>query len=210
VRRSNADKRFAVLRLVKDAEWGGNSLRWIAEEAGVSHDLVRRVKDELQLDDSSSSHIRTTGKDGKVRPASRQKPASASGDRSTKNRNADIEDEAELWAIRHQLARRNLSPHDCKLFIWRLYNASKKDVGRPTNKLDQNEPITTGEPVGDPDEDVPFEELLPGDNAMEKLSAVAEKEYRKARSALGVLVRYFAAKEIDDEGLLDRIGSLIG
>jgi hypothetical protein len=151
VRRSNADKRFAVLRLLKDAEWDQNSLRWIAEEAGVSHDLVRRVKGELQLDDSSSSHIRTTGKDGKVRPASRQKPGSVVGDRSPKHRDADIEDEA--------------CPN-CQACSW-VEDAEGEVCGKCGHPF--------GEPVGDPDEEA--SQTVDRKNQQDERT----KAYKKAR-----------------------------
>lgn len=48
------------------------------------------------------------------------------------------EDEAEEWIIRRQLARRNLNPHDFKVFIGKLYNATKQDAGGDRKSKGQN------------------------------------------------------------------------
>ncbi len=44
LRRSNADKRRAVLRLLEDREWSQWSDRSMARRCGVSHDLVNRMR----------------------------------------------------------------------------------------------------------------------------------------------------------------------
>lgn len=56
LRRSNADKRAAVLTLLRDAEWCGWSDREIARRCGVSPDTVGRIRRELapSLSDSDS------------------------------------------------------------------------------------------------------------------------------------------------------------
>jgi hypothetical protein len=70
LRRSNEDKRRAVLTLLRDAEWAAKSDRWIAEKAAVHHQLVGRLRAELgSLDDSSSDPSTPAvrlGKDGRV------------------------------------------------------------------------------------------------------------------------------------------------
>lgn len=47
LRRSNADKRRAVEKLLRDEEWGGRADRWVAEQAKVSNHLVASVREEL-------------------------------------------------------------------------------------------------------------------------------------------------------------------
>ena len=54
LRRSNEDKRKAVLTLLEDAEWGQWSERKIAEVCGVSHPLVAGVRASLVTGNSSS------------------------------------------------------------------------------------------------------------------------------------------------------------
>lgn len=49
LRRSNADKRKAVLMLLKDEEWGRRADNWIATTANVSPTLVARVRAELEI-----------------------------------------------------------------------------------------------------------------------------------------------------------------
>lgn len=45
----------------------------------------------------------------------------------------ESEDEAEVWALRKQLGRRNLSTRDYKLLLGRLYNKTRKRPGKPGN-----------------------------------------------------------------------------
>lgn len=56
LRRTNEDKRRAVLTLLNDSEWGQWSAREIARRCGVHHQLVERLRPEVasSLDDSSS------------------------------------------------------------------------------------------------------------------------------------------------------------
>lgn len=63
LRRTNADKRRAVLLLLNDAEWSGKSDRWIAEKCGVSPQTVSNHREQLSNLDSSPR----TGQDGKTR-----------------------------------------------------------------------------------------------------------------------------------------------
>jgi hypothetical protein len=51
LRRSNEDKRRAVLLLLEDEEWGKASDRWIAERCRVSDHTVARVRAELASED---------------------------------------------------------------------------------------------------------------------------------------------------------------
>lgn len=60
LRRTNKDKRNAVLTLLNDEEWQNKSTREIAEKAGVGNNLVARIKKEYDI---SSDKI--IGKDGK-------------------------------------------------------------------------------------------------------------------------------------------------
>lgn len=53
------------------------------------------------------------------------------------------DDAAERWILRHQLARRNLSPHDYKLALGRLYNSEKKDPNRPPEKVRQSDGVNS-------------------------------------------------------------------
>jgi hypothetical protein len=43
MRRTNADKRRAVLRLLEDPEWNANGIRWVARKAGVSEGFVHKL-----------------------------------------------------------------------------------------------------------------------------------------------------------------------
>jgi len=50
------------------------------------------------------------------------------------------------WILRNQLGRRNLHPDAASLMRGRLYNMSKKPVGKPLGTiLDQNDPISTAD-----------------------------------------------------------------
>ncbi len=73
LRRTNADKRRAVLCLLEDEEWVQRSDRWIAEQCGVHHDLVSDVRKETT--GGGFRHLTETrqGQDGKVYPASRER-----------------------------------------------------------------------------------------------------------------------------------------
>ena len=53
LRRSNADKRRAVMTLLEDAEWGQWSARQIAKQCGVSADFVARMRRDQSGDVSS-------------------------------------------------------------------------------------------------------------------------------------------------------------
>lgn len=52
LRRTNEDKRRAVMTLLQDAEWGGWSDREIARRAGVSNNFVSILRSSLSSNDS--------------------------------------------------------------------------------------------------------------------------------------------------------------
>jgi hypothetical protein len=60
LRRTNADKRRAVLTLLNDKEWGKKSDRWIAEKCDVGHPLVAEIRKS-----NGSSSIARESKDGR-------------------------------------------------------------------------------------------------------------------------------------------------
>lgn len=64
LRRCSADKRQAVMTLLKDKEWAAKSDRWIAEQAGVSHTFVAEIRNELAPPTREPAATRT-GRDGK-------------------------------------------------------------------------------------------------------------------------------------------------
>lgn len=66
LRRTNADKRHAVAMLLADREWAAKSDRWIADQCGVHHDLVYRIRPKDQVGENATCR---TGKDGKQQPA---------------------------------------------------------------------------------------------------------------------------------------------
>jgi hypothetical protein len=70
LRRTNGDKRRAVLVLLGDAEWAQRSDRWIAEKCGVSNTFVASLRAQVSTVDTSQVRM---GKDGKQQPA--RKPA---------------------------------------------------------------------------------------------------------------------------------------
>ena len=47
LKRTNADKRRAVTMVLSDDEWRAKSDRWIAEQCGVDHKFVGKVRDQL-------------------------------------------------------------------------------------------------------------------------------------------------------------------
>lgn len=53
------------------------------------------------------------------------------------------EDDAFEWAIRQQLARRNLTPQEYNLLVGRLYNERKKTRGRPAKKIGHSDLINS-------------------------------------------------------------------
>lgn len=67
LRRSNQDKRHAVLMLLADREWAKRSDAWIAEKCGVSQPFVSKVREPITVIGSTEKR---TGRDGKQRPAS--------------------------------------------------------------------------------------------------------------------------------------------
>lgn len=61
LKRTNADKRKAVLTLLQDAEWGKRSDSWIAEKCRVHHETVAAIRRESTCEIASQR----TGKDGR-------------------------------------------------------------------------------------------------------------------------------------------------
>ena len=74
LRRTNADKRRAVMTLLADEEWAMKSDRWIAKACAVSDMLVAGLRPK-QLQDSCSSPPARTGLDGKTRRMATPKAA---------------------------------------------------------------------------------------------------------------------------------------
>lgn len=71
LRRTNADKKRAVERLLSDEEWGKWSDRAIAEKCGVSHNFVGEIRRSLSSDDSEPTgngfqSNERTGRDGRT------------------------------------------------------------------------------------------------------------------------------------------------
>lgn len=79
LKRSNADKRCAVLTLLGDAEWSTKSDRWIAERCRVSAPFVAGLRPTtVNVYSSNPAETTKTGKDGKARrPRKPQKPNTA-------------------------------------------------------------------------------------------------------------------------------------
>lgn len=67
-RRSNADKRIAVIAALRDDEWSTWSSRVIASAVGVSHQFVENVRAEVSTVDTCDEPPRS-GADGKSYPA---------------------------------------------------------------------------------------------------------------------------------------------
>ncbi|MEL6343727.1 MAG: hypothetical protein AAFV53_11390 [Myxococcota bacterium] len=67
LRRTNEDKRRAVLTVLRDPEWGLESNRQIAEWCGVTHPTVGKIRKEFNLGRAGEGGVITRmGKDGKV------------------------------------------------------------------------------------------------------------------------------------------------
>ena len=64
LRRTNADKRRAVLRMLEDYEWSQWSNRQIANCCAVDEGLVRKLRPDVTADNPQST--RRTGKDGRT------------------------------------------------------------------------------------------------------------------------------------------------
>lgn len=72
LRRTNADKRHAVLMLLRDPEWSTKSDRWVADKCGVSHTFVALQREALATV-ANAPETRTT-KDGREYPSARKAP----------------------------------------------------------------------------------------------------------------------------------------
>jgi len=68
LRRTNADKRYAVKMLLGDPEWAKRSVNWIAQTCRVSGNLVRDV---FKKGSCSSARSRVKAPDGRTFPAHR-------------------------------------------------------------------------------------------------------------------------------------------
>lgn len=75
LKRTNADKRQAVLVLLEDDEWSTWSDRQIAERCGVSNQFVSNMRAEVSTVDTSPppAAAKRKGKDGKSYPANSPK-----------------------------------------------------------------------------------------------------------------------------------------
>ena len=72
VRRTNADKRHDVTRLLSDPEWSSWSDREIARKCNVSHDFVSRTRrDDVSLNDTSTGKRKDSA--GRLQPATKPK-----------------------------------------------------------------------------------------------------------------------------------------
>lgn len=71
LRRTHADKRRAILRLLRDPQWGKRADRWVAERCAVDHKTVAKVRAELEgAGEIPTSPGPREGQDGKSYPAS--------------------------------------------------------------------------------------------------------------------------------------------
>ena len=82
LRRTNADKRKAILSILGRATWSGESNRWIAEKVGVDHHTVAEVRKELKPvgeipnspdETAAPEPPKRTGRDGKQYKATKPK-----------------------------------------------------------------------------------------------------------------------------------------
>lgn len=67
LKRTNADKRRAVMMLLEDEEWSKKSNEWLAEKACVSRELVRTERAKNQPAESAGCTETRLGRDGKER-----------------------------------------------------------------------------------------------------------------------------------------------
>ncbi len=75
LRRTNADKRIAVLYLLGRQPWAKKADRWIAEKCGVSHTFVANVRDESGLATVASEREGRDGRKIKTANIGRRKAA---------------------------------------------------------------------------------------------------------------------------------------
>ncbi|MCU0656651.1 MAG: ParB/RepB/Spo0J family partition protein [Polyangiaceae bacterium] len=66
LRRTNADKKRAVLTLLEDPEWSKRSDHWIAEQAAVSHMTVGRLRADLEATGTLFQSSERVGRDGRT------------------------------------------------------------------------------------------------------------------------------------------------
>lgn len=76
VRRTPADKRLAVIELLKDKEWKRRSMRWIAEAAKVSGHLVSAVIESLppEVEEEEPEQEEAVGEAEDEKPKAKPKP----------------------------------------------------------------------------------------------------------------------------------------
>ncbi|HFD40041.1 MAG TPA: hypothetical protein ENJ31_09405 [Anaerolineae bacterium] len=74
LRRTNADKRNAVLVLLRDDEWRQWSNREIARRAAVSEKMVRMLRQELEREGEIQEATTRIGADGRVQAVGNRKP----------------------------------------------------------------------------------------------------------------------------------------
>lgn len=110
LRRSNADKRFAVWMALREKDWAEKSDRWLSEVCGVSPSTVGAIRaehDKSQLSklDSSTEQVRI-GKDGKKRKVPEKKAAEPQPEPEPPEEEkphvvAGVVESAELAALKH-------------------------------------------------------------------------------------------------------------
>lgn len=128
LRRSNVDKRRAVMTLLEDEEWNGWSDRAISRQCGVSNDFVSRLRKSLSLslnDSEKNDSIRTyTTKHGTV---AQMNTANIGKDKSLESPLTEEEKEVTTSNEKQELN----TPNEEKEFI------------TPTNSEENNHPSDT-------------------------------------------------------------------
>lgn len=121
LRRTNADKRYMVTRILNDAEWVSWTDARIAEQCGVSHTFVTALRRELEsVNGSAASQAKyqaREGADGKHYPSDRKRSSRSSNNSlpnaSNDNASKAVDRTAGLKAVgqlRLLLQRLNSSP----------------------------------------------------------------------------------------------------
>jgi AraC-like DNA-binding protein len=67
----------------------------------------------------------------------------------TIDRDFESRDAAKEWMIRHQLARRNITPEQRTYLIGKLYKEQKREVGRPGENGAKVAPLKTDEKIAE-------------------------------------------------------------
>lgn len=113
LRRTNADKRKAVLTLLEDADWGTRSDNWIAQQCGVSHPFVGSLREAS----TCNGYKLREGQDGKVRRLPEREMALSDdvfsdedeGSIPSNSRPLDDEGDATIASVNARMSR-NYSP----------------------------------------------------------------------------------------------------